>query len=450
MKKPEPSPDPSKIFKKFEDFQDIYTKANCPEVEKILSKADEDYIYWDTFKQIYTATPLSPEQAWAYLRFTRDSKLMRISLKDVNGRNFGYWVPGALLKELHYLDQNASGSILVDDPNVHAGEKDKFIINSLMEEAIASSQLEGAATTRKVAKEMLRSGRQPRDHSERMILNNYLTMQMIKNRTAEPLTPQLVIDIHKSITKGTLEDSCVGRFRGGGKDEEVKVYWDDGTVLHTPPAASQLNSRMRLMCEYANKEDAQFTHPAIKAIILHFWLAYDHPFTDGHGRTARALFYWYMLKKGYWLTEYLSISRLIKQAPAQYARAYLYAEEDNRDLTYFIAYHLKLIDSAIDEMKAYVRRKISENKEAKKLLTADTNLSYRQSQMLYRAITHPMEMYTIEQYKNIFGVTYETARSDLFQLEKASYFKKIKKGKQFFYIPIEDLQKSLTKKKSKT
>jgi Fic family protein len=48
-----------------------------------------------------------------------------------------------------------------------------------MEEAITSSQLEGAATTREVAKEMIREGRQPRDRSERMILNNYLTMQRI-------------------------------------------------------------------------------------------------------------------------------------------------------------------------------------------------------------------------------------------------------------------------------
>ena len=45
----------------------------------------------------------------------------------------------------------------------------RYLVNSLMEEAIRSSQLEGATTTRRVAKELLRSGREPKDRGERMI-----------------------------------------------------------------------------------------------------------------------------------------------------------------------------------------------------------------------------------------------------------------------------------------
>ena len=46
----------------------------------------------------------------------------------------------------------------------------------------------------------------------------------------------------------------------------------------------------------------------MRAILLHFWLAYDDPFLDGNGRTARILFFWLLRKHGYWLAEYLSIS----------------------------------------------------------------------------------------------------------------------------------------------
>lgn len=450
MKKPEPAPKIHEILKEIEDVKAIFEKTNHPDIERIINKANHEYLYWDKFKQIHTTTALTPEQTWAYLRFTRDAKLIRIPLKDIIGKNFGYWIPNSFLRGLHYLDQNASGAILVDDSEVHAGEKDKFIINSLMEEAIASSQLEGAATTRKVAKAMLRSGRKPLDNSERMIVNNYLTMQMVKKRIKEPLTPQLIKDIHKSITRGTLDKGdSVDRFRNDSENEKVKVYWDDGTILHTPPPARELENRINLMCEYTNAEDKQFTHPAIKAIILHFWLAYDHPFTDGNGRSARALFYWYMLKRGYWLTEYLSISRLIKNAPAQYAKAYLYSEIDSQDLTYFIGYHLKLIEEAMEDVRLYVKRKISEAQEARKLLTVDADLNFRQSQLLHRAITHPTESYTIEQYKNMFGTTYETARSDLSPLEEAGFFKKIKRGKQFLYFPVDNLHKVLKQKKKK-
>ena len=56
----------------------------------------------------------------------------------------------------------------------------RFLVNSLMEEAIRSSQLEGATTSRRVAKEMLRTGREPRDRSERMIANNYRALQFMR------------------------------------------------------------------------------------------------------------------------------------------------------------------------------------------------------------------------------------------------------------------------------
>ena len=120
------------------------------------------------------------------------------------------------------------------------------------------------------------------------------------------------------------------------------------------------NSRSdwRLMCDFANgKTPGEFVHPAIRSIILHFWLAYDHPFLDGNGRTARALFYWSMLHHHYWLCEFISISHLILKAPAEYERAFLYTETDDNDLTYFIIYHLKLIRRAVDELHKYIARK---------------------------------------------------------------------------------------------
>jgi hypothetical protein len=58
-----------------------------------------------------------------------------------------------------------------------------FLGLSLMDEAIASSQIEGAATTRKKAKEMLRENRPPKNRSEKMIANNYITIKRIRSST---------------------------------------------------------------------------------------------------------------------------------------------------------------------------------------------------------------------------------------------------------------------------
>ena len=115
---------------------------------------------------------------------------------------------------------------------------------------------------------------------------------------------------------------------------------------------------MAAMCSFANDRSSPgFMHPAIQSIILHFWLAYDHPFVDGNGRTARALFYWSMLHYGYWLFEYVSISQTIVRGSVQYGEAFLHTETDDNDLTYFIVYHLDVINRSIAELHRFIENR---------------------------------------------------------------------------------------------
>ncbi len=86
----------------------------------------------------------------------------------------------------------------------------------------------------------------------------------------------------------------------------------EGDIVFTPPTFEDIPEFTETLCDFFNNDNpSNFIHPIIKGIIVHFMLAYMHPFVDGNGRTARALFYWYMLKEGYKLTEYMSISRVI-------------------------------------------------------------------------------------------------------------------------------------------
>ena len=93
-----------------------------------------------------------------------------------------------------------------------------------------------------------------------------------------------------------------------------------GEVAHEPPSYEKIPEIINQLCDFANKDDT-FIHPIIKAIIIHFLISFLHPFVDGNGRTARSLFYWYMLKKGYWMREFLSISRIIYKKKNLYEKA---------------------------------------------------------------------------------------------------------------------------------
>jgi len=212
--------------------------------------------------------------------------------------------------------------------------KTRYLVRSLIEEAITSSQLEGASTTRRKAIEIFRSGKQPANKSEQMIFNNLCGMEFIRQKQDEPLSPELVLAIHTEMMRETTEDKDLGRLQTLDYERVNVISNFTQKAVHKPPPADQLESRMIAMCEFANGAgETEFFHPVIRAIVLHLWLAYDHPIEDGNGRTARALFYWSMLNSGYWIFEFISISSVLRRASGKYARAYLYTETDSNGAT---------------------------------------------------------------------------------------------------------------------
>jgi len=442
MKIPEKAPNWSEMYKKKQGELIETTRTHA----QLIAKANAEYIYWDKFKYLSLPQNTTPEEAWAALKLSRILREVKfLPFQDEGGEIFSYWIPDSAQRALHFLDQNAAGQILVDEPALQSEERQRYILKSIMEEAITSSQLEGAATTRVVAKEMLRSGRKPRDHAERMIYNNYITITKIRDHLDEDLTPELLLTFHRLISQNTLESPAQeGRFRLE-EDGDIRVYDEKGQVLHTPPTPAKINKSIERLCDFANQEDSEeFIHPVIRGILLHFWLAYLHPFADGNGRTARAVFYWYMLKRKYWLFEFLSISRVIRKAAVQYYRSFLYTEIDGGDVTYFIMFHLRAIRLAIDELKIYLTRRQKESRDAIQFLKKQPYLNHRQRSLVISALDRPDRIFSFKTHMAIHGVVYQTARADLIGLHELGLLEMHKSGRQFSFTAVPDLNEKLT------
>lgn len=379
---------------------------------------DGRYLHWDTLRRLDPPEDLSNEEWWTGIKLSRSSLSRRIPLLDARGRPFRFMLPDTVQEALHRIDSRAGGRIGMADTVVNRRTRDRFIVNSLIQEAITSSQLEGASTTRAAAIRMIRSGRRPRDRSERMILNNYRAMRAVRTMKGEPLTAEAVLALHVTLTEDTLRDPAAAGRLQRPEDDRVEVCDADDQVLHRPPPAEELPDRLDRMVQFANREtdDGTFMHPVVRAIVLHFWLAFDHPFEDGNGRTARALFYWAMLRRDYWLFEFVSISRFLKRAPAQYARAFLHTETDGNDLTYFIVHQVDVIRRAIDELDTYLDTKVRQVQRVERMLRRATDLNHRQLALLAHAIRHPDAEYTIRSHQTSHDVAYATARADLFRL----------------------------------
>lgn len=439
MKKVASPPNFNVLFEKY--AEDLPMLLNLPPLT-----ASGKYAHWDQVRHQKPPDGLAPEQWWLGMKLARSFGKKPLSMVDAHGQRFSYHLTPSAFESLHLVDSRAAGRIAMPKEVSESGPKERFLVRSLIEEAITSSQLEGASTTRKAAMEMFRSGRQPSNKAERMIFNNLRGMEFIQQHKNDELTPELVLAIHRHMTVGTLPDDVVGRIQTP-EDERIGVFSNSTQEqLHEPPPAHLLPKRMRAMCDFANgigEED--FLHPVVRAILLHFWLAYDHPFEDGNGRTARALFYWAMLHQGYWLFEFISISSILKTAQAKYARSFQYAETDDNDATYFINFQLEVIGRALDAVDKYLARKTREIADAEKRLKECGEFNYRQLALLSHALRKPTTEYTVKSHSVSHNVTAATARADLQSLVTAGLLeeRRPESGRKVIYAVSPDLVKLL-------
>lgn len=405
---------------------------------------DGKYRHWDKLRHIEPPHGLSSHLWWLGIKLARQNMYQRLPMVDKAGRPFQYALPGIALQMLQLIDRDASGNLEGNPQVTDPQTRDTYLFKSLVEEAITSSQLEGASTTRRVAKEMIQTGREPSNRSEHMILNNYEAMLYVRRLFAEKLTPDHVIELQRILTHKAIDDpDASGRLRLPG--EEIHVADDvTGVPLHVPPSAEQLPKRLRALCDFANgSTPGEYVHPVVRSVILHFWLGYDHPFVDGNGRTARALFYWSMASQGYWLCEFISLSRILKKARSDYGRSFLYTETDDNDATYFLLHQLRVIRRAIDDLHVYLERKATELNETARALgvhgTLRRLLNHRQVTLLSHAMKNPEAHYTIESHGRSHGISYATARSDLLQLSRKKLLDMDRIGKRFDFSVPQDL-----------
>lgn len=410
------------------------------------------YLHWDKF--IWKLPKgISEQAAWVATKLARKSISKTAALTADNNAKFSYCIPEHLHAKLHHIDKLCGGGHAIGDGSfISSQEKDRYLVkNLMMEEAITSSQLEGASTTRKVAKEMLETKRQPIDKSEQMIFNNYLLMKKALERKDEPLSIELILELHEIATFKAIDNGAIsGELR---TDNNITVSNFYNELAHTPPSFTTLKERLNELCDFANADHKgenidTFIHPLVKGIILHFMIGFIHPFGDGNGRTARAIFYWFMLSSEYWLFEYVSISKLIQEKRSDYDTAFIYTETDDFDLTYFIYHQIDIVSKAVNALNNHIESKKSEFYQFMQWIEQSPiskNLKRGQLELLKEAVKQPGRMFIVKQVAMELDINENTARTYLNGLVDADLLvaTKSKKNKAVIYLAPAGLREKL-------
>ena len=408
---------PPKIDKKA--LVNALLKGIVPNIMPVVDKVNADYEYWDKIKYKKLPEGVTPQMLWTNVKASRLKSM--IPVWDKYGINL--CVTSQMQRLCHEFDMKF-GSFWEVEGDTQSAEKKYYLSSSLMEEAIYSSKMEGASTTRIIAKDMLRKKKSPQNKSQQMIVNNYNTIQYIVEHKDEPLTEELLLTIHRLMTEKTLDNpEDAGHFRTN--DNVVVDDMVEGDVIYTPPSFQEIPEFVESLCDFFNNDNPRtFIHPIIRGIIVHFMLAFMHPFVDGNGRTARALFYWYMLKEGYKLTEYMSISRVIAKSKSSYEKAFRYVENDGNDMGYFVAYNLGALEKSFHQLRDYIQRKRREKRAASSFMMAG-NINQRQALVLQRLKEEPDTIFTVKDVQDQFSVSSMTARKDLSDLVQQGYLTEI-------------------------
>lgn len=404
---------------------------------KLSRYSNDTYYYWDKIK--FQTLPEELENHIELWYIVSNLRILSYTVvNDKNGNHFLLEKPKFLEELLHKLDLSLWWTFLW--MNFNDSERKIFLQNGIAEEAISTSQLEWAMTSSKDARDMIQKWRKPTTKDEKMILNSYKAMQFINNEDflKQQLSLEWLLELQYILTKGTLEDTTQ-EWRLRTDSDEIVVQNSTWTeVYHTPPNEDILQEELKKLISYANDEDSDFTHPFIKATILHFWIWYLHPFCDGNGRTARSLFYWYLLKKWYWGFSYIPISTSIKNSKIQYRDAYIYSEQDNNNLTYFLVYIANKTKQAFVEFEKYINKKRSEQKSIIQSVS-HLWLNDRQTKLISYFLNNPWSYTNNSIHKNYYWIAINTAKSDLEYLCMKWFLTKQKQWKYVNYFPVKNL-----------
>jgi Fic family protein len=373
---------------------------------------------------------ISLEETWEKIVDDRKGRGETLALRDEQGKGFWYVNTKPLQAKLHLIDSRGKDTLY---RNIRKEIENELIFDSLIEEAWASNLIEGAFTTHKRAQELVRRNLSPRDKNDLMVKNNHTAMNYIVENRDVAFGIDLILQLHRIITQDTLDDH---EYSGKFRNDDVFIRDKSGSIIFNPMKAESISPCLNNFIEWVNAgSDEDFIHPIVKASIVHFYMAYVHPFFDGNGRTARALFYFYLLKNNYDFFKYFSISALIAKQKEKYYKAIKDVEDYNNDLTYFLLYSADIVLKSIDDILDRIIKKYHSIILQQKLDEKGVYLNKRQKRLLKIIIDQDHRSTNTRKYQKIFRVAYGTARSDLNDMVEHGLLRKHKVGKGFVYIP---------------
>jgi len=367
------------------------------------------------------------DEVWKEVQEFRKESGIRLPLQDQQGEDLFVVLTEELKELIVGIDDIANKNLF---ENARLEIKEEIMQKALLDEAYESSVIEGAHTTKKQTKKMIEENLEPKDKSEKMVLNNYYALKYVMENKNEPITEKTILDVYRIVTKETLDEE--------DKSEKYRIDQNEvlnqlNEVIYTPPIAENVQPMMDDLIRFLYHEDENI-HPILKALIFHYYFVYIHPFHDGNGRTARAITYMYLLQNDYTFFKYFSISSMIVDSRGSYYKSIKDSEDSESDATYFILVYSKIIMESIKKVTGDFLRQYQKDIVLDQIKTRGLSLNKRQEKAINFMLKYSKSIDINTYINKINNVSQETGRKDLNDLVEYNLIEKAKtKSNKFEY-----------------
>ncbi len=140
------------------------------------------------------------------------------------------------------------------------------------------------------------------------------------------------------------------RLKNGNLYRDDTVFVVGNKLEHEGPDWKKIPLYMDLLFSFINSEDE--INDIIKACIIHYYIAFIHPYFDGNGRIARLVHLWYLIQRDYDAALFVPFSSEIEQSRRLYYEAFSLINENRKissvtDVTPFISYFINNVYNKI-------------------------------------------------------------------------------------------------------
>lgn len=385
-------------------------------LQKLINNLNNNYVHWDKFKDMQLPLDASHEEIWQQAISERQQgNTRKLTIENIS---INWWLSNTMEAQLHKLDIGLAGGlgmdVLLAPKYVH-----RHKTNMLLDESITSSLLAGAIVPKKAAREMLLKKRSPQNKDEQVCINIFRALQLSISKKEQPLTQDLLFQIHQTLTKDTIKLKGIGNYRTNIKIDTSSI---DTSAGYKPVEATLVPQLMNLVFDFYNNDtEPFFIHPLVKASIIHYLITSFRPFKDANGRMARLLAQMYLLKKEYWVTEFISVSNIISKFKPKYHKAIALSQADGNNIGYFLQFYIQSLQMAHKSLKDFVQRINKERTE--KASPKRSGYNDRQTTVLQWLKDDAEKIVTIRELRSVYGVSKETARTDLTALVEKGWLK---------------------------